>query len=95
MGLEIFLFTTAPITVLGPTEPCIQRVPGALSLGAKPPRREADRSPPSSAKVKEFVELHLQSRNTPPWRGAQFKKKKKKGTVTTLPLLLKDKFIYT
>jgi hypothetical protein len=38
---------------LGPTQPPIQWVPGALSLGIKRPGREADHSPPSSAKVKE------------------------------------------
>jgi hypothetical protein len=40
------------------------------SLGIKRPGREADHSPPSSAKVKECVELHLHSPNTPSWRGA-------------------------
>jgi hypothetical protein len=34
---------------------------GALSLGVKRPGREADRSPPSSAEVKECVELYLHS----------------------------------
>jgi hypothetical protein len=33
--------------------------------------READCSPPSSAEVKEWVELYLHSPNTPSWRGAQ------------------------
>jgi hypothetical protein len=33
--------------------------------------READHSPPSSAEVKEWVELYLHSPNRPPWRGAQ------------------------
>jgi hypothetical protein len=33
--------------------------------------READYSPPSSAEVKELVELYLHSPNTPSWRGAQ------------------------
>jgi hypothetical protein len=33
--------------------------------------READHSPPSSAEVKELVELYLQSPNTPSWRSAQ------------------------
>jgi hypothetical protein len=33
--------------------------------------READHSPPSSAEVKEWVELYLHSPNTPSWRGAQ------------------------
>jgi hypothetical protein len=32
---------------------------------------EADHSPPSSTEVKEWVELYLQSPNTPSWRGAQ------------------------
>jgi hypothetical protein len=52
-GLGIFLFTTVSRTALGPTQPPIQWVPGALSLGVKRPGREADHSPPSSAKVKE------------------------------------------
>jgi hypothetical protein len=33
--------------------------------------READHSPPSSAKVKEWVELYIHSPNTPSWCGAQ------------------------
>jgi hypothetical protein len=33
--------------------------------------READHSSPSSAEVKEWVELYLQSPNTPSWRDAQ------------------------
>jgi hypothetical protein len=33
--------------------------------------READHSPPSSAEVKEWVELYLHYPNTPSWRGAQ------------------------
>jgi hypothetical protein len=33
--------------------------------------READHSPPSSADVKEWVQLYLHSPNTPSWRGAQ------------------------
>jgi hypothetical protein len=40
-------------TALGPTQPPIQWVPGALSLGVKRPGCEADHSPPSSAEVKE------------------------------------------
>jgi hypothetical protein len=51
-GLGIFLFTTASRTALGPTQPPIEWVPGALSLGVKRPGREADHSPPSSAEVK-------------------------------------------
>jgi hypothetical protein len=33
--------------------------------------READHSPPSSAEVKKWVDLYLQSPNTPSWRDAQ------------------------
>jgi hypothetical protein len=50
-GLGIF-FTTASRAALGPTQPPIQWVPEVLSLGLKRPGREADHSPPSSAKVK-------------------------------------------
>jgi hypothetical protein len=69
-GLGIFLFTTASRPALGPTQPPIQWVPGALSLRVKWPEREADHSPPSSAEVKESMELYLHSPNTLSWRGA-------------------------
>jgi hypothetical protein len=69
-GQGIFLFTTASRTALGPTQPPIQWVSVALSLGVKRPGREADHSPPSSAEAKECVELYLHSPNTPSWRGA-------------------------
>jgi hypothetical protein len=70
----IFLpFTTASRTALGPTQPPMQWVPGALSLAVKRPGCKADHSPPSSAEVKEWVKLYLHSPNTPPWRGAQLK----------------------
>jgi hypothetical protein len=49
-------------------------VAGALSLGVKWPGREADHSPPSSAEVKERVELYLHSPSTPSWRDAHLKK---------------------
>jgi hypothetical protein len=55
------------------TQPLIQKVPGDLSSGVKWPGREADHSPPSSAEVKECVELYLHSTNTPSWLGAQLK----------------------
>jgi hypothetical protein len=51
------------------TQPPVQWVSGALSLGIKWPWREADHSPPPSAEVKECVELHLCSSNTPLWHG--------------------------
>jgi hypothetical protein len=50
-GLGIFFITTFRPD-LGPTQPPIQWIPGALSLGEKRPGHEADRSPPSSAEVK-------------------------------------------
>jgi hypothetical protein len=74
-GLGIFLFTTASRMALGPTQPPIQGVLGALSLGVKQLGHEVDHSPPSSAEVKECMELYLHSPNTPSWHGAQFKKK--------------------
>jgi hypothetical protein len=55
---------------LVPTQPPIQCIPEVLSLGVKRPGRETDHSPPSSAEVKECVELYLHSPNTPSWRGA-------------------------
>jgi hypothetical protein len=66
----MFLFTTASRTALGPTQPPIQWVPGAFSLEVKRPGREADHSRPSSAEVKEWVDVYLHSPNTPSWRCA-------------------------
>jgi hypothetical protein len=51
-GLGIFLFTTASRTVLEPTHPPTQWVPGALSQEVERPGREDDLSPPSSAEDK-------------------------------------------
>jgi hypothetical protein len=51
-GAGKFLFTTASRPALRPTQPPIQWVPGALSLGVKRPVREADHSSASSAEVK-------------------------------------------
>jgi hypothetical protein len=83
-GLGIFLFTTASRMALGPTQPPIQWVPGAPSLGVKRPGREADHSSPSSAEIKEWVELYFHFPNTPSWRGAQLKKHR--DSFTFLPL---------
>jgi hypothetical protein len=74
-GLGIFLFATASRTALWSTQPPIQWVPGDLSFGVKRTGREADHPRPTSAEVKEWVELYLHSPNTPSWRGAQLKHK--------------------
>jgi hypothetical protein len=57
-GLGISLFTTASRPALGPAQPPIQWVPGALSLGVKWPGREAIPQLPSTCS----------------WTGAQLKK---------------------
>jgi hypothetical protein len=72
-GTGNFFFTTASRTALRPTQPPIQWVPGALSLGVKQPGHEADHSPPSSAEVREWAVLYLHSHNMSLWRGAQLK----------------------
>jgi hypothetical protein len=59
VGLEFFLFDIVSRPALGPTQPPIQWVSGALSLEVKRPGREANHSPPSSAEFKECVELNL------------------------------------
>jgi hypothetical protein len=47
-----FLFVTVSRPALGPTQPPIQWVPGALTPGVKRPGSEADHSPPSSTEFK-------------------------------------------
>jgi len=54
------------------SHPPIQCVPGVVSFGINPQRREADHSRPSSAKVEEGVELYPLP-NTPLWRDAEIK----------------------
>jgi hypothetical protein len=49
---KIFVFSTASKPALEPTQPYDQWVPETISPGVKRPGREADHSPPSSAKVK-------------------------------------------
>jgi hypothetical protein len=52
-GLGIFLFTTTSRMALGPTQPPIQWVTGALYVGAKLSGHEANHSPPSCAEEKK------------------------------------------
>jgi hypothetical protein len=85
-GAGNFSFTTASRTALGPTQLRIQWVPGALSLGVKRPRREADHSPPYSAEV-EMRGANLPLSNTPSSHGAQLNNKST-GTTLTLPFAL-------
>jgi hypothetical protein len=59
-GLGIFLFDTVSRPAPGPTQPPIQWIPLALSMEVKRPGCEAGHSLPSSAEVKECVELYLQ-----------------------------------
>jgi hypothetical protein len=54
-------YIPAPRTALEPTQPPIQWISGAFSLGVKLPGRASDHSRPSSAEVKECVELYLHS----------------------------------
>jgi hypothetical protein len=52
--IKNFIFTTSSRLALGPTQPPIQWVSGALSPGVKRLGREADQSPPITAKVKKM-----------------------------------------
>jgi hypothetical protein len=52
-GNKNFHFSMSSRQALRPTQPPIQWVPGALSMGVKQPGREAGHSPPATAKVKE------------------------------------------
>jgi len=72
------MFATMTRLALGPTQLPIQWVEGALSLGVKRPGSEVNNSLPSSADVKECIELYLPPPNTS-WRGAWL------STGTTLP----------
>jgi hypothetical protein len=49
---KIYLLSTSSRLVLGPTQPPIQWIPGALSRVVKRLSGEADHSPPTSAEVK-------------------------------------------
>jgi hypothetical protein len=64
-GLGIFLFDTASIPAVRPTQPPIQWISGAISLWIKRSGREGDHSLSSSAEeIKGCVKLYLHSHNT-------------------------------
>jgi hypothetical protein len=64
-----FFFSTSSRQVLGSTQPPIQWVPWDLCPGVKLPGREADHSPPASAKVKQMWSVYPLS-HTPSRRRA-------------------------
>jgi hypothetical protein len=59
-GGKNFDFHVSSRPALGPTQPPIEWVSGALSPGTKQPGREADNSPPTSAEVKKtWISIRL------------------------------------
>jgi hypothetical protein len=56
------MYSTVSRPALGPTQPRIQWVPGALSPGVNRLEREADHSRPSSGKVNNGGAIHPLSR---------------------------------
>jgi hypothetical protein len=90
--MGIFLFTTASRTALGPAQPPIQWVPGALSVEVKRPGCVADHSPPSSAEVKNEWSYNF----TPQYAFiAWCSIKKSKGTALLLPFTCIYTYTYT
>jgi len=56
-----FLLATASRPSLGPTQPGIEWVQGAFSLGVKRPGNMTDHSPPSGVEVKNACAIRLYS----------------------------------
>jgi hypothetical protein len=78
-GWDFSLCATASRTALGPAQPPIQWVTGALTSGAKRPGREAGHLPPSSAEGMRGATPPLPSTS---WLGAYLNR----GTTSRLPL---------
>jgi hypothetical protein len=51
-GKDCFVFATTSRPALTPTQPHIQLISQSVFPGVKQPKRETDRSPPSSTEVK-------------------------------------------
>jgi hypothetical protein len=66
---EIFLFSTTSRPAMGPSQPSIQWLPGALSPRVKRQGCEADHSPHSSAEVKKGGSIQPLP-HTPSWLSA-------------------------
>jgi hypothetical protein len=69
----LYFFWHYPELLWGPPSLLPNGYQGLFPWGVKRPGREADHLPPSSAEVKEWVELYLNSYNTSSWRGALLK----------------------
>jgi hypothetical protein len=65
----IIIIIIVSTQALGHTQPPIQWVPGAISLGIKRPGHEADHSPPFSAEVRNDGAIPILP-NTPSWSSA-------------------------
>jgi hypothetical protein len=80
-GGKNFHFSMLSTPALGPTQPPIQWVPGALSPEVKRQGREADHSPQTTAEVKKMW-LYTSILYTSSWRGAYFIKHRDNFTLT-------------
>jgi hypothetical protein len=78
---EYFSSPLCPEWLWGPPSILSNEYQEFFLWGVKLLGHEADHSAPSSAEVKELVELYLHSPNTP-WRGARLKKHRDDFTFT-------------